>query len=62
MIIYDLANQSTVQTFLWFFSISSIYTTNVKECEEEQETVVEEKIEVEEKIKRAGRGKKKTKK
>lgn len=61
MIIYDLANQSTVQTSLWFFSISSIYTTNVKEYEE-QEPVVEEKIEVEEKIKRAGRGKKKTKK
>ncbi|XP_058023801.1 uncharacterized protein C3orf20 homolog [Ahaetulla prasina] len=43
-------------------SIESIYTTNVKEYEEEQEPIVEEKIEVEEKIKRAGRGKKKTKK
>ncbi|KAK9406116.1 putative protein C3orf20 like [Crotalus adamanteus] len=43
-------------------SIESIYTTNIKECEEEQELVVEEKIEVEEKIKRAGRGKKKAKK
>ncbi|XP_034287465.1 uncharacterized protein C3orf20 homolog isoform X2 [Pantherophis guttatus] len=42
-------------------SIESIYTTNVKEYEE-QEPVVEEKIEVEEKIKRASRGKKKTKK
>ncbi|XP_029140341.1 uncharacterized protein C3orf20 homolog [Protobothrops mucrosquamatus] len=40
----------------------SIYTTSIKECEEEQELVVEEKIEVEEKIKRAGRGKKKAKK
>lgn len=62
MIICDFANQSTIQTSLSFFSIFSIYTTSIKECEEEQELVVEEKIEVEEKIKRAGRGKKKAKK
>ncbi|XP_026532352.1 uncharacterized protein C3orf20 homolog [Notechis scutatus] len=44
-------------------SIESIYTTNFKECEEEQEPIVEEEVlKVEEKKKPAGRGKKKTKK
>ncbi|XP_025031268.1 uncharacterized protein C3orf20 homolog, partial [Python bivittatus] len=40
----------------------SIYTATVKEIEEEEQPVVEEKIEVEEKTKRASRGKKKAKK